>query len=385
MNKRLKIAHVITRMDWGGSPDIVRILLEKLPKDSFDIYLITGLTLHPSKKTNEFLRNFKEKVYIISSLIRDIDFIKDVRAFFCLYQFFRKGNFDIVHTHTAKAGALGRLAAYFAGVPVIIHTAHGNNFYGYFGRIASGLIVWAERVLGLITKKEVALTELEKKDLITFKIVPENKVELIYQGLELEKLKFDLKERISVRKDLGISDFDCAIGLIGRLEPVKGGKYFIEAAKLVIPKVNPVKFIVVGEGSQRSELMNLVKTYGIESRFIFTGWRDDVDRIISGLDILVLPSLNEAVGIVLLEAQAIGVPVIASRVGGVPEIVNAPEAGVLIPSADVKALAEAIEFLSKDEGARKRISEAAKIWVKNKFKAEDMARAHVNLYNVLVK
>ena len=163
VNRKIKIAQVITRMDWGGSPDIVRILCERLNPDKYEVWLLTGETKYPSKKTEDFFRRFKDRVVFVPELKRDICPLSDLAAFLRLYFLFLKHRFDIAHTHTAKAGFLGRIAARLAGVPGIIHTPHGNNFYGYFGRVASRLVVWLERFADYFADKNIVLTELEKE------------------------------------------------------------------------------------------------------------------------------------------------------------------------------------------------------------------------------
>lgn len=382
--RKIKVAQVITRMDWGGSPDILRITCDHLNPEVYDLDLVIGLTKYPSGKTGEFLKRFKGKITIIPQLKREVNLFWDIRAFLKLYLLLRKGKFDIVHTHTAKAGALGRIAARLAGVKVIVHTPHGHNFYGYFGAAANKAIIFIERLAACFTDKIIVFTELEKKDFIKFKVAPKNKVVLIYQGLELDKYSKAAMDKNKMRESFNIGQKEFVVGFIGRLEPVKGLDYFVDAASRVEKKNPNVRFILVGDGSMRQGLENKVRDLGIAQRFIFTGWREDIAQINSMLDILVLPSLNEAVGISLIEAQSAGVPVIATNVGGIPEVVNDNITGLLVPAADAASLAGAIEYLLENDQKRIEMSEAAKAWVAGKFKAEDMADKISRLYNELV-
>ncbi|MCM8763132.1 MAG: glycosyltransferase family 4 protein [Candidatus Omnitrophica bacterium] len=381
---KLKIAEIITRMDWGGSPDIVRLICLHLNPDLYDIKFISGPTLFPAEETKDFLRRFKDRTIIVSQLRRNINLFRDLIAFMQLYCFFKKEKFHIVHTHTAKAGALGRLAAYLAGVPVIIHTPHGHNFYGYFNWFFSRLIIIIEKFCSHFTDKIICLTELEKRDFIKFKVADEKKLEVIYQGLDLDKYTDIGIDKDSIRRDFGIGVSEGVVGFIGRLEPIKGLEYLIEAAEEVL-KNKRVKFLIVGEGSLRKRLEQRVKELGREENFIFSGWRQDIPQLLSIMDLLVLPSLNEAVGMVLLEAQMMGIPIVATNVGGIPEVVRDGLTAVLVKPQDSRALASAINGLLQDKSRRLEMSKKAKNWVKDRFAIKDMVNKISDLYQGLVK
>jgi len=384
-------------MDWGGSSDICRIILSRLNPEVYDIRLITGLTRYPSAKTQALFENFKDKVLFVPQLRREINPFFDTLALIRLYGVFRREKFDICHTHTAKAGVLGRIAAFAAGVPVIIHTPHGHNFYGYFGPVFSKIIVAVERLISKFTAKITVFTELEKEDFIRFRVTRPEKISLIYQGLELDSstnacMNACMNACIRVQPDtskikdqLGIKPNEYAVGMVGRLEPIKGPKYFVEAAALVAGDLNNVKFLIIGEGSLRRKLERYAETLGIREKCIFTGWREDTPAIMSILDILVLPSLNEAVGMVLIEAQSKGIPVVASRTGGIPEVVRDNHSGILVSPGSPDELAEAIKRLLKDERMRKQMGDNGLDWVKGKFGAEAMVEAISDLYAKTIK
>jgi glycosyltransferase involved in cell wall biosynthesis len=382
---KIKVAQVITRLDWGGSPDIVRILSCGLDKEAFKVTLVTGATQYPSLKTSQFLDAFKEHVVVIPELRRDINLFSDAAAFFKLYNFFSDNRFDIVHTHTAKAGCLARLAASLAGVPVIIHTAHGHNFYGYFSPWFSKLIVVIERWLARRSTRLIALTELEKADYIKYNVAGHGKISVISQGLELERYLSLTHAQLAMRQSFGIKPGELLVAMIGRLEPVKGCEYFIRAAGIVAQALPQAKFIIVGEGSLRTWLQEQAGSLGLQERCIFTGWREDIPEIMSCVDVLVLPSLNEAVGIVLLEAQASGIPVVASKVGGVEEVIRDKQTGLLVGPADEHALAQAIQYLLSREDERRAMGEAGRKWVQDKFNAARMIETTAQLYRDTLK
>ena len=381
---KIKVAQVITRLDWGGAPDIYRILSAGLDPDAFDITLVTGPSVHPTKKTLKFLAEFKSRVRMIPALKREIDLPADLSAFLSLWNIFRKERFDVVHTHTAKAGALGRLAARLSGTRVIVHTPHGHNFYGYFGRKVTRRIIMAESYLSTFTDKIIALTELEKGDYLKSKVACEDKIAVIYQGLELDKYACDWKDKVALKRSFNIGSGEDVIGMVGRLETVKGPGYFIEMAAEIINKFPKAKFIIAGEGSLRPALEEKARRLGIRENVIFAGWRDDIPEILSILDILVMPSLNEAVGISAIEAQAEGVSVVASRVGGIPEIVKDRVTGLLVNPADPAALAGAVIELISDKDRRARMGRSGKLWVRGKFAAGEMIDKVSSLYAELL-
>lgn len=380
INRKIKVAHVITRMDWGGSPDIVRIICSYLNPEIYDIRLITGQTRYPSIKTAEFLKRLGTNITTIDQLKRALNPINDLWAFLRLYLLFYQEKFDIVHTHTAKAGVLGRIAARLAGTSAIVHTPHGHNFYGYFSPFISKIVVILERFIAYFTDRIIALTELEKKDFVIFKVIQPEKITVINSGLELDNYRKIIVDVQNKRGELQIEQNEVIVGMIGRLEPVKGLQYLIAAAKLVIEKFSNVKFLIVGEGSLRNKLESQCKKLDIFDKFIFTGWREDIPQILSILDILVLPSLNEAVGRILIEAGACGKPVVATDVGGIPEVVKDNQTGILVPPKDAHGLAHAIISLLEDERKRQSMGEAAKNWVDDKFSVERMVNKVSHLY-----
>ena len=243
------------------------------------------------------------------------------------------------------------------------------------------MVIILEKALTHFTDKIITLTELEKNDLINFKICNSNKITVINSGIELEKYKLINFDRFKKRQEFSIHNDENVVGIIGRLDPIKGPQFFIEASNKIIEKLKNIKFLIVGDGILRKSLESQVKNLGIRDKFIFTGWREDTPEIISILDICILPSLNEAVGRALLEAQAAGVPVVANNVGGIPEIVKHGETGILLQPKDSKGLQEAIISLLQDKSRRLRMGQAAKNWVGEQFSQFKMIDKVHGLYN----
>lgn len=383
IRKKIKIAQVITRLDWSGAPDIAEIICGSLDPDIYDVTLIYGLTLHPSGKTGEFLKRFGGKVTMIPYLKRDINILEDIAALAKLFSVFRREKFDIVHTHTAKAGFIGRIAARLAGTPAVIHTPHGHDFYGYFGSLGSRLVVILERVAALFADRIIVLTAIEKMDMLNYHICASDKIGVIKSGIGFsgfEKPDVDAAEK---RSEFKIGPDDYAVGMVGRLESIKGFEYFIDSAKIVLSSIPNTKFMIVGDGSLRQGLEDRSKRLGIEDKVIFTGWREDMPQIIAIMDILALASLNEAVGRVLLEAGIAGKPVVATAVGGIPEIVRDGETGILVPPKDPEGIAAAVIGLLKDKEKRLRMGSAAKDWIRSNFNEEEMVKEIGNIYKEL--
>jgi glycosyltransferase involved in cell wall biosynthesis len=379
-NQKIKVAQVITRLDWGGSPDIFRVLCEHLNPGIYDITVIVGETYNLSARTKRFLRMFHGRTISVPPLKRDIDISSDTIALAQLYGIFRKERFDVVHTHTAKAGALGRLAAGLARVPAVVHTPHGHNFYGYFSPGASSAIMKIEKFLAKFTDRIVALTELEKSDYVNFGISNPGRISVIYQGIDLDKFARDRKDTRDLKSALGIRSEDPVIGMAGRLEPVKGSMFFIEAASEISKKFPEARFIVAGEGSLRIAMENRSRELGLSQKIIFTGWIEDMREVLPVFDVMVMPSLNEAVGMALIEAQAQEVPVVATKVGGIPEVVIDNKTGILVPPSDPAGMAGAVCGLLADKKRRAEMGEAGRMWVYDKFNAEAMADKTSALY-----
>lgn len=380
--KKIKIALVITRLDRGGAPDLLLTMINHLDRNRYDITLISGLTLYPLSGIQEIDKKNIKLIYV-SCLRREINPILDILAGFKLYRIFRRERFDIVHTHTAKAGVLARITAKLAGKSKIVHLPHGHNFYGYFGPLRTKLAIFLERFIAHFTDRLIVLTELEKQDFLKFKVGKINKITVINSGLNLDRYKRAATDHIKKREEFSVQDNEFLVGMIGRLEPIKGPQYFVEASRLVYKEIPATKFLVAGDGTLKPELESQCRKLGIYNRFIFTGWRDDVPEILPILDILVLPSLNEAVGRILIEAGACAVAVIASNVGGIPEIVRDNYTGVLVTAGDSHKLAETIISLLKDKDKRLKMGEDAKAWIDDKFSAKVMADRFAKLYEEL--
>jgi glycosyltransferase involved in cell wall biosynthesis len=255
---------------------------------------------------------------------------------------------DIVHTHTSKAGILGRLAARITKVPVVIHTPHGHVFFGHFGPILSKVFLWIEKLFARLTDRAIALTEGERKDYTEFNVYPPEKIVCIHSGVEIEKFKQNSISVVEKKRSLGLNQTGFTVGFVGWLLPIKGPMQLLNAMKEVWLEYDDSNLVFIGKGDLDVDLRAAALNIGANGRVNFLGWRNDIDQIMPVFDILVLPSLNEGMGRVLVEAMAAGKPVVASNVGGIPDLVEHGHNGLLVPPGDQKALAASIKELIDD-------------------------------------
>ena len=358
---RKKILHIITRLDMGGSAQNTLQTCKKLC-GRYETVLVHGLS-YESRMTDREKRIIEDgvedvkakgvRVIPLPAMVRSIRPIKDLKALLSMVRLIFKEKPDIVHTHSSKAGILGRLAAKIAGVPHIIHTPHGHVFYGHFGPFVSRLFLWIEKFFSKFTDRMVALTDGEKNDYINLSVCPPAKIFKIHSGVNIEQFMNSNGNRVQKRRSLGLDQNGAVIGFVGWLLPIKGPGHLLKAMDDVWHAYPETYLVLVGKGDLDLELRAEALRKSLNGRVKFLGWRDDVDEIIPLFDILVLPSLNEGMGRVLVEAMAAAKPVVASRVGGIPDLVRDGETGYLVPPADEKALADGIKkLLAAPENAK---------------------------------
>jgi len=389
---KIKTVHIITRLDKGGSAENTLLTVGGLDKEIYDIILIRGLSIESNMAEDESIAVEKSvrdvegegvRVITIPSLVRRIQPFYDLKAFFALIKILRYERPHIVHTHTSKAGILGRWAAFFARVPVIVHTPHGHVFWGYFGRLKTGIFILLEKISALITDRLVVLTEQEKNDHLHFHIAPENKFSVVHSGINLDRFSNTSVDPAAMKKELEIPEGNFVVGTTGRLTHIKGHRYLIEAAGKIISSRPDTTFVFLGDGELLDELKNMASISGIEENIKFLGWRQDVAEVMSIFDVFVLPSLNEGMGRVLVEAMALGKPILASDIGGIPDLVADGENGYLVPVGDVEALTARIREFLDDPWKREEMGNAGKRYAAN-FSADAMVEKIDRLYRELL-
>jgi len=376
---------VIARLNVGG-PAIHTILLTKLlPPERFASTLVTGM-VSPSEGDMQYLATEKGVTpQIIPELGREIRFQDDLIALRKLYRLIRTLRPTIVHTHTAKAGMLGRLAAKLAGAPIIVHTFHGHVFHSYFSRRKTLVFLWIERLLSRVTDTIITISPQQREEILAYGIGQPDKVQIIGLGIELQQFVTCADVRGKLRQELQVAADVPLIGIVARLVPIKGHAYFLEAAQTVMAKYPTAQFVIAGDGELRGELEQQAERLNLQSNVRFLGFRRDLPEIYADLDLVVLSSLNEGLPVTLIEAMAAGKPVVAAQVGGVGDLVQSEQSGLLCPTRDSAALAEGIcRVLAHSNAERVKMGEIGRASVYPRYHIETLVQNMAALYETLL-
>jgi glycosyltransferase involved in cell wall biosynthesis len=379
----IRIALVIARLNIGGPATHVIELAAGLPRGAFEVRLFTGQVGRGERD----MHYLAEAMGVVPEVLPEFSpqlGIKDAAALWRLTNIFRDWKPEVVHTHTAKAGALGRVAARMTGVPAIVHTFHGHVLSGYFPPLIEMGFRVIEQSLALVTDQIVTLSPRLKRDLVAMRIAPAEKVSVIPLGMNLEALKVSSARRNELRNEIGVGVDESLIGIVGRLVPIKDHATFLAAAAGMVHSDDRVRFLVVGDGPLRETLVARASEMGLAEKINFLGWRQDMAQVYAALDILALSSRNEGTPVVILEAMAARIPVVATAVGGVSDIVRDRETGWLVPAEDPQALMDAWKIVLADPTETGRITARAQDEVRAQFGSARMIADISDLYTRLV-
>lgn len=383
--KQIRVARLITRLNVGG-PAIHTILLTKLLNQvRFRSTLIAG-QVSPAEGDMLYLAEEHGVIpQIIPELGREIHWRNDLIAWWKIFRVLRKIRPAIVHTHTAKAGMLGRLAAKIAGVPIIIHTFHGHVFHSYFSRRKTQAFLTIERFLAKFSDAIITVSPKQRDEILAYRIGNPEKVHAIGLGLDLQQFVDCDAGRGKLRRELGVDAYSPLIGIVVRLVPIKGLTYFLEAAKSVVYTSPKSQFVIAGDGEIRQELEKYAETLGIRSHIHFLGFRQDLPEIYADLDLVVLSSLNEGLPVALIEAMAAAKPVVATQVGGVGDLVQHEHSGMLVPAKNSRALADSmLNVLARSEQDRMIMGQAGQASVYPKYHISTLLKNIEALYESLL-
>ncbi len=352
--KKIKVLRIINRFNIGGPTFHVTLLTKHLGQ-SFETKLIGGVPDSGESDSMHVLREYNIEPIVLEELQRDPSFTSDRKAYKKIKEIIREYKPDIVHTHAAKAGALGRRAAHKCGVPLVIHTFHGHVFHSYFSKIKTEIFKKIERSLAKKSTGIIAISEQQKKELSEIhKICPVEKIEVIPLGLDLTRFNENKSEnRTRMRAELALEEHDIAIAIVGRLAPVKDHPFFLDVVEQVAEKTKKrIRVFIVGDGSERE----LIEAHANEINtkhtglITFTSWIEDIASLNHAMDIICLTSKNEGTPVSLIEAQAAGVPVISTDVGGVRDIVLDGLTGFIVSQGDTKSyISKLLELIENDE------------------------------------
>ena len=376
------ILHIIARMNIGGPALHVAQLSSGLLQKGFETTLVSGRQADTEGDMTDLAEEYGLRFHFYNNLGARLSPLNDLYACSKLWRLMRLTSPRIVHTHTAKAGALGRIAAKLAKVPIIVHTFHGHVFTGYWGSGISKIIIFIERILARLSTVILTVSESVRYELLQHNIAPPEKIYVLPLGLDLNIYKNCSAKTGEFRQELGIGADLPLIGNVGRLVPIKNHRYFLMAAQLMVEAGFDGRFVIVGSGQLEIELQKLSRDIGIGDRVIFTGWRRDLDRIYADLDVLVNTSINEGTPYAIIEAMAARVPVVATSVGGVPDIINSEMTGYLVGPDDVNSLVDTILCGLETRDA---ILDAAQSHVLENHDLESMINRTANFYSKLLR
>ncbi len=372
----IRLLHIITRLDVGGSTENTVICATRMPRPEFACSLISGRTTEPPPDLPESLARAGVPWIEIRHLRRPVNPIADGRALGHLYRAIRRARADIVHTHSSKAGFLGRLAARMAGVRRIVHTPHGHIFEGYFSPLRTRAFIVLERVAARFTDRIITLSDEEARDHLRHGIGRPEQFVTIPSGVDLDA--------VTAARPARLVSGGPVIGAVARLVPIKGLQHLVAAAPELFRRAPGARILLVGDGEMRPALEAQARALGLSDRIVFAGFREDIPSVIAAMDVLVLPSLNEGMGRVLVMAMALGKPIVATRVGGVPELLGDGEAGLLVPPGDPAALAEAVGTLLRDPTRAQALGEAGRRRV-HRYSVETMLDSLARLYREVIE
>jgi len=378
--RKINILYIITKLELGGAQKQLLSLVRGLDKERFNPYILTaydGLLVDTAKAIPNL------KLIRCRFLERKIRPIKDTLALFFIYRFIKNNKIDIVHTHSSKAGILGRLAAKAAGVRIIIHTVHGWSFHDYQAGIIYYFYLFLEKFCAQFSSAIVVVSQWDKRQAARQSVGRQDKYKLIRYAINYEELKNNT-EGSKVRKEFGLSEADLVIGMVACFKPQKAPLDFIKLASVIKKDFPNAKFILVGDGVLREKVRVLIDKLNLKEQVILTGWRHDVASILSCLDVFVLTSLWEGLPIAVLEAMATGLPVIATDTGGISEVVLHGKTGYLVNPGDIEALQDRLKELLMKPSLRKEFANQAITTLgSNGYSLNNMLKNTTQLYSDL--
>jgi len=384
-----KVVHIITKLELGGAQQNTLYTLAHLNRAQFQPVLITGQEGILVKEADQ-LRDVTR--YYIRSLVREVNPVQDLKALLNLRQILVKEKPAIVHTHSSKAGILGRWAAKWAGVPVIIHSIHGFGFHDHQGLLMQKMFIFLERATSPITTHFIAVSRANIEKGIALKLFEASRISLIRSGIEIDAFRRPeaggltpvVRDPPLKREEFGFNAETPLVGMIACFKPQKAPLDFVRMAHLIYKQMPEARFLMVGDGALRPQIESCIQELGLSEVVRLTGWRRDVPKILHLLDVLVLTSLWEGLPRVFPQAMAAAVPIVATCVDGAPEAVKEGINGYLLPPGDIKGLAERVIYLLRHPDLARKMGQQG-IRLVDEFDSDRMVRQQEELYLTLLK
>ncbi len=373
----IRVAQILEATTGGTRRHLVD-LVTHLDPEKFEITVICA-TLRDARflEDIERMRRQGTRIHLVQ-MVRPIHPPRDLAAFVRIYRLLKCGRYDVVHTHSAKAGFLGRVAARLTGVPRIIHTPHGFPFQMDVDPLRRALYRALERFAARHTEALVCVSAEERDLASRLKLLPRSRIRVVANGIETKDgTTYDSS---AVHAELGIPLSCDIVGAVGRYTRQKGLDYLLDAAASVIQKHPDTRFLLVGDGEDQRKLQHHAKRLGIADSILFVGYREDVNPILNAMDIFVLPSLWEGLPYALIEAMRMGKAIVATNVGGARDAVWSTVSGLLVPPASAEYLADAINELLDDPDYRRRLGDSAVSFAATHYRIDTMVARLADLY-----
>lgn len=404
--RKIRVLRIISRLNIGGPALHVQILTKGLDPGRFESFIVSGQISPQEGDMSYLFDELATKPIIISELQREISLGKDLRVFLEIFKLISRIQPDIVHTHTAKAGSGARTTVFFYNLIhgrkiQTVHTFHGHVFEGYFSHFKSLFFIHIERTIAHLTDVIIAISATQKAELVEkYRIAPTRKFRCIELGFDLDPFVHAATYRGELRKKLDLPPETVLVGIIGRLVPIKNHHLFLRAARILLDETPglAVRFLVVGDGELRQELEVRCRVLGLAHHFIFSGWIRNVARVYADLNVLALTSVNEGTPVSIIEAMAASVPVIATRVGGVQDLLGTPDCkppqrgfalcrrGVLCNRDDARGFAAGLRFLIDGQShGMEGCIQRARNFVLKKYSQKHLIDNIEALYDALVQ
>ena len=379
MKEKIKIIHFITHLPVGGAQDNTLFTLELLDKKKYEIFLacnFSGELVSRAKKIEGI------NLINIVDLQREVNIIKDIKALFKIYFLLRREKFNIVHTHSSKAGLIARIASKINKVPLIIHTVHGFPFNDFMSKTKRNFYIYLEKKMAQFSDALITVSNLNKQKIIDLKICNKEKIFNIYSGIDLEIFKS--RNDNSFRKSLNINKESILIGSVGRLSLQKDPLTMIKAITIVKKNIQNVHLVLVGDGDMKKELIEEIEKHKIQNYVHLVGNIMDIWNVYPSLDLFIMSSIYEGLGRSITEALCCKIPVVCTNVEGVPEIVRNNITGLLVEPRDHLKLANAIISSLNNIDKSKKMAENGSEFVNENFDVKKMVADIDDLYEKLI-
>ncbi len=377
---RIKVAHVVTRLDLGGAQQNTLHTVRTLDRARFDPVLVCGEggMLDAEVRADRALRTV-----FLPSLVREVSPLRDFIAFLELVKTFQAERPDVVHTHSSKAGILGRLAAAWCGVPVIVHTYHGFGFHDRQHPLVRSAYVRIERACRRVTTRLIFVSQSNARYAERHGLGAAEGATIVRSGVKLSDFPAAV-DAAALKMSAGVGRHRPVVLSIGNLKPQKNAADFVAAAAKVAAKVPDASFVFLGDGPQKTALQAKALALGLEGKLHFLGWRRDGARWLASADVFALTSLWEGLPRALVEAMRTGLPSVCYATDGVTDILRDGENGFLVAPGDVDAFADRLVGLLTDADLRRRLGARAAASIGSEFDIDGMVRAQERLYEELL-